>query len=237
VKQQQNQITTLNSQVGSLQNLVNSQNNVLKYLSIQAGDVNGLKGPHILFTGVNVHIRSGSGRTDDNNSLRGLGNLILGYNETWTGTPISRTGSHNLVVGSLHSYPSYGGFVAGYQNTISQRYTSVSGGEQNTASGERSSVSGGIQNTASAVNSSVSGGRNNTASGWASSVSGGQSNKASESCTTVSGGVWNKASGGYSIVSGGYYNTASGEYSSVSGGEQKTAGTSKSWVGGSYHTP
>ena len=34
-----------------------------------------------MFHGVNVHIVSGSGATDDNGTLRGLGNLIVDYDE------------------------------------------------------------------------------------------------------------------------------------------------------------
>ena len=54
-----------------------------------------------------------------------------------------RTGSHHLIVGSEHSYSSYGGLVAGWGNTISGTYSSVSGGWKNSASGPLSSVSGG----------------------------------------------------------------------------------------------
>jgi hypothetical protein len=96
-------------------------------------------------------------------SLTGLGNLIIGYNETagvgQPGLREVRTGSHNLVVGVHHSYSSFGGFVAGSSNAVTGWNASVCGGVNNKASGSFSSVSGGQQNVASGVSSSVSGGQ------------------------------------------------------------------------------
>ena len=57
----------------------------------------------------------------------------------------------NLVVGPEHSWTSYGGLIAGYNNTVTGAYSSVSGGYDNTASGGYSSVSGGNSNTASTI--------------------------------------------------------------------------------------
>ena len=186
-----------------------------------------------VFNACNVHVRSGSGSTSG--TINGLGNLIVGYDEASTD---DKTGSHNLIVGPYHSYTSYGGFIAGYNNaangsyssvsggyynTASGYYSSVSGGYFNTASGYYSSVSGGYYNTASNYYSSVSGGYNNTASGYASSVSGGHSNEASYGSSSVSGGYGNEASSYTSSVSGGYDNEASGSYSSVLGGQSNTA--------------
>ena len=96
----------------------------------------------IVFEGCNVHIRNGTGRT---NSKNGTSNLIIGYNEddelvtpkseASDYGPNDRSGSHNLVIGPEHTYSSYGGLVAGYRNTVSGTYASVSGGGQNVASG------------------------------------------------------------------------------------------------------
>jgi len=138
-------------------------------------------GTDVFFEGCNVHILSGSGSTSGftagANTVNGLGNLIVGYNENIGFS--ARTGSHNIVVGPFHAYSSYGGLVAGIDNTISGPFASVSGGQSNTASGDSASVSGGQSNTASgAFPSSVSGGRNNEASGFYSSVSGGASRSA-----------------------------------------------------------
>ncbi|HRA32210.1 MAG TPA: hypothetical protein PL172_09840 [Thermomicrobiales bacterium] len=179
-----------------------------------------------LFSGCNVQIINGQGSTA---TVNGKGNLIVGYNEDNGDT---RTGSHNVVVGSSHTYSSYGGLVAGYDNIISGDYASVSGGEGNTASGHQSSVSGGYYNTASDRSSSVSGGYNNTASGDYSSVSGGYYNTTTGDYSSVSGGAINKATGIGSSVSGGQYNTASGIYSTVSGGLNNTASGMDSSVSG-----
>jgi hypothetical protein len=149
-------------------------------------------GQDFVFTGVNVHVRSGSGATDG--TINGLGNLIVGYNEARS-LGSDKSGSHNLVVGPNHNYTSYGGLVAGYQNTISGGWASVSGGRNNTASGNYSSVSGGFANIASGMQSSVSGGGANTASGDYSSVSGGGGNTASGSSSSVSGGLARSVSG------------------------------------------
>ena len=198
----QSTITTLNTTVGTLQSKVMAIANdgalgpLGTYVKVvDTGSINGLTGPHVIFEGANVHIRSGSGFTDDNTtqaafgvsffgdaSGTGRGNLIIGYDETsaLSGTLSSgpRTGSHNLVVGPVHTFSSWGGMVAGFKNAITGISSSVSGGEQNTASGQGSSVSGGALNTASGNASSVSGGGQNTASGGSSSVSGGSQRSA-----------------------------------------------------------
>ncbi|MGC9323289.1 MAG: hypothetical protein ACP5G0_00940 [Desulfomonilia bacterium] len=185
-----------------------------KLASVSVGDdINGYAA--ITFSGVNVHIVSGSGSTDG--VVNGLGNLIVGYNEL-RGSGDDRSGSHTIVVGSRNNYSSYGGFIAGYLNSISQLYASVSGGLLNTANGEYASVSGGSGNTSSGYGSSISGGASNTASGPGSSIGGGASNTASGNCSTISAGEQNTASGDYSIVSGGIHNIASGGWSFVGGG-------------------
>jgi len=153
----------------------------------------------LTITGVNVHIVSGSGSTSDDTigflgkpparkALTGLGNLIIGYNEKGNLRGDTRTGSHNLILGDQNSYSSYGGFVAGFENTISGHYASVSGGQGNMASGHWASISGGCGNKASGADASVSGGNGNTASGLNASVSGGSDNTASGLIASVSGG-------------------------------------------------
>jgi hypothetical protein len=179
-------------------------------------------GDDIFFDGVNVHIQDGSGATDGlpgagAGTPNGLGNLIVGYDEDRT-TGSDKTGSHNLVVGEQHNYPSYGGLVAGFQNTVSGTNASVSGGRSNTASGINSSVSGGTTSTASGDWSSISGGYNNTSSGNTSSISGGSSNTASGYFSSVSGGFDNEASGNWSSISGGSFGSATGIDDWVAGG-------------------
>ena len=41
----------------------------------QSTTLDGLAPPHVIFDGVNLHVRNGSGQTDTNN---GLGNLVIG---------------------------------------------------------------------------------------------------------------------------------------------------------------
>jgi len=207
--------------ISSLQAQITTLQNLLQGVTRSANN--------IYITGANLHIRSGSGSTSG--TVNGLGNIIVGYNET-RGTGDNRTGSHNLILGTRHNYSSYGGILAGYQNTISGIYASAIGGQQNTASGNYSSVSGAATSTASGINASVSGGTANTASGNYSSVCGGAMGQASGTYSSVSGGGYNQATTDYASVSGGYFGIASGYYSSISGGGGNTANYGFSSVSG-----
>ncbi len=211
-------------------------------------------GNEIYMDGINLNIRNGLGATNgypenpdgftpEYSRVNGLGNLIIGYNEPINPNnfpkpqPTSdKSGSHNLVIGHGHNYPSYGGLVAGQDNIISGSYTSVSGGVYNTASGIFSSIDGGALNITSGRLSNVSGGTENISSGHSSSVSGGRNNTASGIWSSISGGNRNVANEGHSSVSGGNNNTASGDYSSISGGHNNTAsGGASSVSGGSFN--
>lgn len=141
----------------------------------------GLRGPHVIFQGVNLHIRNDSGTTcPDYGNPDGLGNLVVGYNEP--PAPVyqmqgwERQGSHNIIVGSMHHYSGCGSFISGFQNTT------IEHGQYAT----------------------VTGGQNNSASGFASTVSGGYGNIAGDDFATVSGGGLNRASHEYSAISGGF---------------------------------
>ena len=186
-------------------------------------------GDNVVFDKCNIYIGNGSGKT--NGEVNGLGNLIIGYNET-TSENIKRTGSHNLVIGPEHAYTSFGGVVVGRENTISAPYTSVTGGRLNTASGLGASVSGGSVNTASKDFASVSGGKSNEAKGLNASVSGGTSNSAQGDFTSITGGSDNTASGFTASISGGSGNIASGNYASISGGKRRDAVEQDSWRAG-----
>lgn len=157
-------------------------------------------GNNLVLTGMNFQVVSGSGETDGN--VNGKGNIIIGYNEANGGD--DRDGSHNLVIGGLHSYSSYGGIVAGLNNESSAQVASVLGGSNNVADGdgsvivggdnnetrgETTSILGGEENLADGTNSTVAGGVNNAAFARASAVSGGDSNSASSAAATVSGGL------------------------------------------------
>jgi hypothetical protein len=200
----------------------------------------------IFITGANLHIVNGLGSTgcfDEEvkpipDCPNGLGNLIVGYNESRVGSAFCldnpndplcrdiRTGSHNVVVGQQLNFSRFGGLVVGLSNTISGDFAAVSGGFFNTASG-------GERNTASGSTDAVSGGFFNTASGEASSVSGGEGNAAIGFRAAVSGGTGNTASGDRSSVSEGSNNTASSSAASVSGGGEITQDTVSGWSAGS----
>lgn len=149
-----------------------------RFTRLETRSLEGLPGPHVIFEGVNVHVRSGSGITDDKvpegAKPTGLGNLVIGYNES-PDTPEAsdRVGSHNLVLGFANRFAGVGGLVTGVDNEIGGLYATVTGGRSNRAVGDFASVSGGEGNVAAGENSSVSGGLKNAATGLDSSVSGG----------------------------------------------------------------
>ena len=186
----------------------------------------GVEGPNIVFKGVNIHLVSGSGTTDDGGNPRGLGNLIIGYNEDPGQLdaglePGDRGGSHNLVIGRYNRFSraAFGGFVAGELNAIRNEGASVTGGNNNTASGGFSMVSGGFQNIAHGEGASVTGGVSNVA-GDGASVTGGFQNTANGDFATVSGGWCNAASGNCATVTGGSGNTADKLRAVVIGGQR-----------------
>ncbi len=205
------------------------------------------EGNEMFFDGVNINIRNGLGATNgyapdigdvtpENTNVNGLGNLVIGYNETDNSGEVptrDKSGSHNLVIGLGHNYTSFGGVIAGRTNQVTNPYSGVTGGNLNIASGLYSNVSGGTQNTASGPVSSILGGVVNTASDIGDSVSGGSHNVASGKWSSVGGGRGNTAMGLYSNVSGGTNNTANGQYSTVGGGASRTAAGEDDWVAGS----
>lgn len=163
--------------------------------------------------------------------INGKGNIVVGATKINKKT---HPGSHNVMVGESNTYTSYGGFVAGFQNTISAPHATVTGGSNNTSSGTSSSIAGGELNIAIGTNSAVSGGSSNEATGYSSSVNGGKDNVASNSYSAVNGGINNTASGFISAVNGGRNNTASGEASAVNGGRNNTASGAASAVNGGF---
>jgi hypothetical protein len=185
------------------------------YVTVEAGTLNDLAGPHVIFSGANIHIRSGhfSGNSYTQN---GLGNLVLGYNEpSDSGFPAERAGSHNVVVGPNHRYDFGVGLVVGGSSRLGSDAASVSGGFMNVASGMFSSVGAGLRNEASGEFASISGGADNIASAAASTVSAGQMNQATADLSAVSGGFNNVASGVFSTVGGGSDLTNSAPFSFI----------------------
>jgi hypothetical protein len=185
--------------------------------------------PEVVITGANLRLVNGLRATATTN---GLGNLLVGYNESRQGDNM-RMGSHNVVVGQGHNFSSFGGLVVGRQNEISGAFAAVSGGFDNTASGASAAVSGGIFNRATGASAAVSGGFDNTASANATAVCGGQGNTASGESATVSGGQGNTASSANAAVSGGEANTASGFAAAVGGGRNHMAQRDFQWVASS----
>lgn len=192
-------------------------------------------GTNLYFTGVNVHIRNGTGSTNSDAGLGAtvneLGNLIVGYNELRDSGNI-RSGSHNIILGSKNNYSSYGGLVAGYRNSIIKPYATITGGTNNTADGTYSSISGGLGNKATGDSSSIIGGVRNRAIGLYSSISGGLANKAKGQAAVVGGGGYNSAEGEYSSISSGWRNTTIGTYSSISGGGANIASGENTSISG-----
>jgi hypothetical protein len=169
--------------------------------------------------GTHARAGNGSGSTDDKGNPRGLGNLIIGYDEDpgsyvdrspLNNLPLSplapgdRGGSHNLVIGAANrfSQSAFSGLVVGTANTINAYGASVTGGAGNTVPDYGSSVSGGFSNTAGGFYASVSGGTSNSTGGVYSSISAGLGNSTGGNCrgtcgwaTSVSGGSNNFANG------------------------------------------
>jgi hypothetical protein len=251
----QKQVTTLQAQLAAVQS--NKALGLGQFVSVISGLVDGVNGPHIYFTGANIHIVSGSGATDDKGNPLGLGNLIIGYDEDpgsyidrspFNNLPLSplvsgdRGGSHNLVIGAANRFTqtAFGGLVVGTANSIKGYGTSVTGGAGNTVPDYGSSVSGGFLNTAGGFYSSVSGGTFNSTAGIAyNSVSGGNDNVAgvheggtSGWFTSVSGGSGNVAIGNYSSITGGSGNTTYDLNTTITGGTSNIAGSFVTFEGG-----
>jgi hypothetical protein len=143
----QTKVSALETGGGGGSSLPGSLSELAKHLTVDPNVINGVKGPHVILSGVNLHLRSGSGATGDNGAPLGLGNLIIGYNEGPHPDPTSgRTGSHNLVGGTLNAFTASGGIVFGTQNWTQGAFSSILGGTGNLAQGMSSSILGGRAN-------------------------------------------------------------------------------------------
>jgi hypothetical protein len=226
------------------------------FVSVVPSAINDLPGPHVLFTGVNVHVRNGN-RWKESHTSNGTGNLILGYDEVPESyapayDPATyRTGSHNLVLGRSNRFSSWGGLVSGVNNTLSGGAGAVVGGEMNVVSGWYGAIVGGLENSVSAPDGVIAAGRgnqaiddpvvsthgtavfggiNNTAAHAGAAVLGGLGNTASTECATVAGGYYSVSKGGVSTVLGGYEAVASGYYATVAGGYKTVADQMYQWA-------
>ena len=162
-------------------------------------------------SGLNVRLDNGAGTTYG--ASNGLGNLILGYNESEGGHRDAegnfmdgevRVGSHNLVVGAGHTYGSNGSLLGGYNNSLFGQGSAILSGQASLATGTWSAILGGLDNRATATNSCISGGHSNTASGDRASVSGGLLNISAGIATSILGGQYMQVSEQYETASGQY---------------------------------
>jgi len=189
----------------------------LGYVKIETNEINALKGPHVIFEGVNVHVRDGSGQTRGNNNgeegyvMTGLGNIVVGYNELpvnpfyLTGeefSPADRLGFHNLIMGEQNRNKGYGSIIQGYNCIVG-------------------SNSAGISCDTSMINESWSviiSGNNNAINNYGSVIVGGQENKINSEYAVGVAGYSNIINGPRASTVGGSYNQANGENGSITGG-------------------
>lgn len=161
---------TLNERVRILERKVTNQRSDINTLQSQLDAINAVMtvtSDSVTFSGVNVNIQNGSGSTG---SVNGYGNLILGYNENAPSR--SRTGSHNLILGTDHGYTSYGGIVSGYNNQLNGVYSTILGGWSNTTSND-GVIAASVQSSTTGTYGLVAGGQNNTSKDLLSVVLGG----------------------------------------------------------------
>lgn len=197
------------------------------------GELGGMPGPHWIFSGCNVHVRAKNLATDAPTNGRGNLIVGYNEGRCVTKEPIAaknaqddlqfpkacltdaecvegaicdrsgRTGSHNLIVGHQHRYPSFGGILGGRMNEAGGEQSTVAAGTQNKAIGRFSAASGGSRNAAGGFGASVTGGTFNVASGDHATVAGGSANAAAGWRAHISGGDSNEATGNQSVVVGG----------------------------------
>lgn len=169
----------------------------------------------LLISGVNLQLVNGAGSTS---AVNGLGNLIVGYNESDSLTT-ERGGSHNLVMGRWNQYGSFSGIAHGLRNSVLDDESAVIAGSNNVVSGVRSAVFGGDQNTASGNKVVAMGGVQNEAKGSVTSIFGGSSNVSDGTASVIVGGAANQTLGNRTAVLGGGSNVSDGHVGVVVGGE------------------
>ena len=169
----------------------------------------------LLISGVNLQLVNGAGSTS---AVNGLGNLIVGYNESDSLTT-ERGGSHNLVMGRWNQYGSFSGIAHGLRNSVLDDESAVIAGSNNVVSGVRSAVFGGDQNTASGNKVVAMGGVQNEAKGSVTSILGGSNNVSDGTASVIVGGAANQTLGNRTAVLGGGSNVSDGHVGVVVGGE------------------
>ncbi len=219
--------------------LTSEQAEILSHMSIEyLEDGKGGQVKTIRFTGVNVQIVNG---LDSTESINGVGNLIVGYQELGNERePDDRTGSHYVVVGRRHNYSQFGGIVAGESNISAAKYGCASAGRRNKADGQWSATLGGGFNRAGSDQAVVVGGDFNFAGSSSAVIVGGSGNHAvppgpgsSATKAVVVGGFDNRSMGQGSVIVGGRYNETSANYSGILAGTNNTC-LGDSQGGGSF---
>jgi hypothetical protein len=204
----ESEVTTLQGQVAALQSQVAALQTTLSKVSYHSSGLNGK--PTLEISGANLQIDNGTGQTGNPN---GLGNVFIGYDDQDGGE--TQTGSHNLILGELQTFTSFGSILGGFANTDSVSSAAVFG-RNNTANGSGTNTFvAGSSNYASADSASVSGGTFNTAEGGSSSVSGGIENVAVGDYASVVAGTYNVANAYATAVLGGEGNHATGDCQSI----------------------
>jgi hypothetical protein len=229
-------IEALQARVDVLETQATSFAAIAQVITVSPDAVNGVAGPNVVIEGANLHVRSGSGVTDDAGTPTGLGNVIIGYNEVASGQQAGdRDGAHNLVMGRGNLFTGAAGIVAGEDNQISGELASVLGGRSNQSTGQHAVVGGGSFNRATGDESVVSGGVSNLAVGFRSAASGGAQNTANGVAASISGGSGGVASGFAASVTGGQGGAAAGDNAIVVGGGSNVANGNKAVVGGGFN--
>lgn len=186
-------------------------------------------GDTLLVSGVNLQLVNGSGVQS---TVNGLGNLIVGYAPARPSNV--RTGSHNLVLGSEHSYQSYGGLVSGRGNGINGPDAAVIGGRGTVASGIGSVGIGGKSNNLIGEHAVVVGGVSNSATGFEAVAVSGAGADAAGAASLIAGGADNRAFGTYAAVLGGAENQVFGDWSAVVGGRGGNASANYAMTAGGW---
>jgi hypothetical protein len=136
----------------------------------------------IRISDVNVQVVNGLESTE---TINGLGNLIVGYNEFRT-LENNRTGSHSIVLGKENNYNKYASTVGGISNSVNGEYSSIITGISNVVNANGSCVIGGSENIADLK-------PNN-----------------SFPVSVIIGGQWNRTTSDHCVIVGGGYNFIDG---------------------------
>lgn len=232
------QLRALSEQVRQLSALSTSQQQALAdmrksnaALQSRLACVTSSNATDFYFTGCNVHILNGAGATG---TLNSSGNLIIGYNKNQVS---KRSGSHNLIIGDLHEYTSYGGIVTGTENTIAAPNSVVMSSTDSSVTGPGGAAVIGADRGITEGNAVLLGGSQNYASvnaGFGVAV-GGRQNQVLGGEAVVMAGTLNVASGGSSMACAGSENTSAGAGSVACGGTGNQGIGNSSVAMGGHH--